>query len=104
MQPFATVIAGDFNTDAVVDQADLDLVLLNWGGETATPPEGWLALDQLVGDVIDQSELDLVLLNWGNMAGGGVANTTITTPEPSTALMLCMAVLAMLWRRFVKCR
>ncbi len=96
--PFTAFISGDFNGDGVVDQADLDLVLLNWGGDTASPPGGWRALEQLVGDVIDQSELDLVLLNWGNTAGGA-ANTTLTTPEPSSLVLLAMALVALLGRR-----
>ncbi len=95
---FTTFISGDFNGDGIVDQADLDLVLLNWGGETASPPGGWLALDQLVGDVIDQSELDLVLLNWGS-AAAATSGTLTATPEPSSFVSLALGVVFLLARR-----
>ena len=70
---------GDFNGDGLVSQADLDLVLLNWGRDTQAVgvPEGWQR--QLPTGVIGQGQLDTVLLNWG--AGEGPA--TLTIPEPA---------------------
>jgi hypothetical protein len=81
-------LPGDYNDSGVVEQADLDLVLLNWGDVLISPGEfGWTN-DLPVGP-IDQEELDGVLLNWGNMAAalGGSASV----PEPST-FVLVMAV------------
>ncbi len=57
------VFPGDFNGDGQVTQADMDLVLLNWGA-TVRPP-GFVAIEQWDGR-ITQNELDAVNLNWGN--------------------------------------
>lgn len=57
-------IVGDYNADDIVSQADLDLILLNWGDTTL--PDGWVASNQFTDDLISQNELDGVLLNWGN--------------------------------------
>jgi hypothetical protein len=86
-------ILGDYNGNGTVEQADLDLVLLNWGQSGV--PGGWI--NDLPEGNIDQAELDGVLLNWGNMAALGGANV----PEPSTwAIMLLGCVIcARLYRR-----
>jgi hypothetical protein len=55
-------IIGDYNSNGTVEQADLDLVLLNWGQPGV--PAGWT--NDLPEGNIDQAELDGVLLNWGN--------------------------------------
>ena len=84
-------LSGDFNGDSIVAQADLDLVLLNFG-ET-TRPEGWLAVDQITGS-ISQDELDRVLLNFGEVdletlnRIAAVTGSLATVPEPSAALFL----------------
>jgi hypothetical protein len=81
--------AGDYNGNGVVEQADLDLVLLNWG--QAGTPNGWTN-DLPEGD-IDQEELDGVLLNWGN------AGSVAAVPEPSTLILLVsLAACALLGR------
>jgi hypothetical protein len=73
-------IMGDYNGNGTVEQADLDLVLLNWG--TSGVPGGWT--NDLPDGNIDQAELDGVLLNWGNMAALG---SDASVPEPSTLLL-----------------
>ena len=75
-------ITGDYDGNGFVSQADLDLVLLNWGESTL--PEGWLAVDQFDGVAISQNELDGVLLNWGS--GASVA----AVPEPASGLCLLL--------------
>jgi hypothetical protein len=55
-------VEGDFNANGRVEQADLDLVLLNWGTALNQP---W------VDGSVDQAELDRVLLNWGETGGTG---------------------------------
>ena len=35
-------IVGDYNGSGQVEQADLDLVLLNWGGDVPPDPAGWV--------------------------------------------------------------
>jgi hypothetical protein len=89
-------LTGDYNGNGRVEQADLDLVLLNWGQSTADPGSlGWT--NDLPDGAIDQAELDKVLLNWGNtpMAGGAAS-----VPEPATwALALSTALLGLVSRR-----
>jgi hypothetical protein len=85
-----TGIPGDYNGNGQVEQADLDLVLLNWGADGAVPPDDWI--NDLPVDTIDQAELDGVLLNWGNMAALG---SSAGVPEPSGMWLtfLCIAAL-----------
>jgi hypothetical protein len=80
------VLEGDYNADEAVDQADLDLVLLNWGSATPPIPRGWV--NDLPDGLIDQRELDSVLLNWGISFAASAAIAT-AVPEPfSLALAL----------------
>lgn len=81
--PFAPTVMGDYSGDGFVSQADLDLVLLNWG-DTVLPAgfdpdavSGGNSFDNLMS----QNELDGVLLNWGNGAPSDAA-----IPEPTTML------------------
>jgi hypothetical protein len=81
---------GDYNANGIVEQADLDLVLLNWGDQTPPAPSGWLV--DLPSGAIDQAELDGVLLNWG-------ATASSSSPEPSTlALIALAACVAAAWQ------
>jgi hypothetical protein len=75
-------IPGDYNGNGRVEQADLDLVLLNWGTALAQP---W------VDGSVDQAELDGVLLNWGN-TGGLTAAAGI--PEPASIVIAASLVAA----------
>lgn len=86
------LLTGDLNGDGFVSQADLDLVLLNWG-DTVTA--GVAGLGDGTGDgFIAQGDLDLVLLNWGD---GTLPILSI--PEPATAGLLLMGALALIRRR-----
>jgi hypothetical protein len=80
--------SGDFNNNGTVEQADLDLVLLNWGAEATPPPTGWL--NNFPSGLIDQQELDAVLVNWGNTSAEA---TAVTVPEPSTTVLLVAAAM-----------
>ncbi|MEL7087301.1 MAG: hypothetical protein AAGL98_02485 [Planctomycetota bacterium] len=82
----ASFLTGDYNGDGFVSQADLDLVLLNWGN--AALPSGWAAADQFDGVQISQNELDGVLLNWGN----GNPPDLNAIPEPGTATAVVVLV------------
>lgn len=93
--PDSTFLAGDYNADGFVSQADLDLVLLNWG-ETAVPAdfdEGSLEGGGPFDGLLSQNELDGVLLNWGNGA------SPMTVPEPGSLALLTLAGAASLTRR-----
>ncbi|MEM7627521.1 MAG: hypothetical protein AAF333_18140 [Planctomycetota bacterium] len=83
----AGFIDGDYNGDGFVSQADLDLVLLNWGNSVI--PAAWLATEQFDGVLVGQNELDGVLLNWGD----GTPPAFSLIPEPSSLTVI--AVLAL---------
>ena len=99
------LLTGDYNGNDAVEQADLDLVLLNWGDTLADPADiGWV--NDLPDGAIDQAELDKVLLNWGNMPMMGAA---ASVPEPATWALGLLASAAVLWmhrmqRRSRSCR
>jgi hypothetical protein len=84
---FQQAVPGDYNNSGQVEQADLDLVLLNWGNAAMPIPDGWI--NDLPAGLIDQAELDGVLLNWGNALAGATS-----VPEPSTAALLALALVA----------
>ena len=78
-----TALVGDYNGNGAVEQADLDLVLLNWGGAGSPPPAGWV--NDLPDGLIDQGELDGILLNWGNSSpASGIASAV---PAPSSLVL-----------------
>jgi hypothetical protein len=86
----------DYDASGLVEQADLDLVLLNWGSELLDPAAaGWI--NDLPQGPIDQAELDKVLLNWG------AASTLIAAavPEPSTLPLCVLGTLGLLLLRAV---
>jgi len=99
---YATVpkpIAGDYNNSGTVEQGDLDLVLLNWGGSANPTPAGWI--NDLPTGFVDQDELDGVLLNWGQSASqGSVLKAAFPAmqrvPEP-TAMGLAAISFAFVW-------
>jgi hypothetical protein len=76
-------IPGDYSGNGLVEQADLDLVLGNWGAEAGDVPATWV--NDLPTGFVDQAELDKVLGNWG--AQGALGNAA-GVPEPSTIAML----------------
>ncbi|MEM7627380.1 MAG: hypothetical protein AAF333_17430 [Planctomycetota bacterium] len=79
-----SVLLGDYNGDGFVSQADLNLVLLNWGA-SVVPPE-WINLDQFDGEQVSQNELNAVLLNWGQ--GTPPVPGVAAVPEPTGAAWL----------------
>jgi glucose/arabinose dehydrogenase len=79
----ATGLVGDYNGNGFVEQADLDLVLLNWGADASVPPSGWV--HDLPTETVSQRELDRVLLNWGAVNPGAVGVAAV--PEPCSHLL-----------------
>jgi hypothetical protein len=95
-------IPGDYNGNGQVEQADLDLVLINWGDEAIhIRPLGHSWISDPPSGLVDQDELDRVLLNWGNAAGQTRVTTTGGVPEPATfaIIAICVGVLCQLRQR-----
>ena len=95
LEAVTAMLAGDYDGDGLVAQADLDLVLLNWGVHTgvAGVPAGWEY--DLPDGMVGQAELDAVLLNWGQVAGFNDSGRSI--PEPTTAVGLVLS--SVVWPR-----
>jgi hypothetical protein len=92
-------LSGDYNGDGTVEQADLDLVLANWGQELINPTaSGWQS--NLPTGPIDQHELDKVLLGWGSTAAPASA---AAISEPTTLVLLLIAI-AICWRCSLRLR
>lgn len=88
-------LAGDFNGNNAVEQADLDLVLGNWG--SASKPASFVGNTAGLSDAVDQDELDAVLGNWGSATASPILGP-VSVPEPA-ALGLSLAGLALMARR-----
>ena len=88
--------AGDFNLDGVVDNADMDIWKMNFGGGT-----DWQMGDANYDGVINGLDRDLWQQNLGKPAlqGSGAA---AAVPEPGTLAMLVAGLIGLLayaWRR-----
>ena len=70
----------------MVEQADLDLVLLNWGVHWPSAVSGWVN-DQPTDGMIDQDDLDGVFLHWGNTS---VSDRVV--PEPTSVMLALVGV------------
>ncbi len=91
---FLASIEGDYNDSGQVEQADLDLVLQNWGLDTgAFPiPTGWT--NDLPDGLIDQAELDGVLLNWGSTSAPQFSGAAVPEPGVAACLLACFGGIA----------
>jgi O-glycosyl hydrolase len=89
-------LVGDFDGDGQVAQADLNLVLQNWG--LSGTPDGWISggPEGFVG----QEELNLVLQNWGASQYPDLSGLPV--PEPSVAAVLLVGVAGLGRRRTVQ--
>jgi hypothetical protein len=75
-------LPGDYNGNGLVEQADLDLVLGNWGRAADAVSQTWIR--QPPAGIVDQDELDAVLSNWGRQAAP--ASTSANVGAKAAAL------------------
>ena len=82
---------GDANGDGLVDDADLSLLLANWGQDATGDPDGGVSRGEfnLIAPV-DDADLSLLLSNW---TGAGAV------PEPATLGLIAMGIGLPLSRR-----
>jgi len=81
-------LVGDYNGDGQVEQADLNLVLGNWGRDTSKQSiPGWN--NDLPAGFVDQSELNAVLNYWGSASAPNLSLSSI--PEPASVLTFAIA-------------
>ncbi|MEM9753213.1 MAG: PEP-CTERM sorting domain-containing protein [Planctomycetota bacterium] len=86
---------GDFTADGQVEQADLNLVLNNWGlNLTGNLPAEWVR-DFPIG-FVDQAELNSVFNNWGGLVASDFRG--IAVPEPATLAGAALAAMGLLKR------
>lgn len=97
VQYSAGALPGDFNNNGSVENADLTLLLNNWGKAIPPVPPGWTG-DQPIGPAIDNGELTSLLNNWGNSVGSS-ATVAGSVPEPATGLLLLLGMAMFALRR-----
>ena len=95
-----TTLPGDANLDLRVEDADLSLLLTNFGNINAAWTEG-----DFTGDgVVDDADLSLLLTNFGGdvrslFTSSGLSTNIATIPEPTTLTLLSLGGLLLRWRQ-----
>ena len=88
------VLIGDANLDGVVNDADLSLLLANWGQDATGDPDGGWGRGEFndpPAAPVDDSDLSLLLANW--------TGARAAVPEPATLSMLALGGLLAARRR-----
>jgi hypothetical protein len=80
----ASVLAGDYNHNGIVDAADYTV----WRDSLGRTGAG-LAADGNGNGIVDQADFNVWKSNFGNHSGRGAA---AAVPEPNTAFLLIFAV------------
>ena len=84
-------VAGDYNSNGVVDAADY-VVWRNTNGQNVTPGTG---ADGNGDGAVNASDYTFFRARFGNTSGSGVGSGAGAVPEPTTAVLVLMACLAM---------
>ncbi len=81
-------VAGDYNGNGVVDEADYVLWRDTLGATGIA-----LAADGNNNGTIDSGDFDIWRNNFGRQIGSGAAESVATVPEPSAEVLLCVGLL-----------
>lgn len=88
------VLAGDYNNNGVVDAADYTV----WRNMVGQSGDG-LAADGDLSGTVDGADFDLWQASFGAPSGGAGALSRGAVPEPSSLLLLAIAIGALFgWR------
>lgn len=85
--------AGDFNSSGSVGDADLTLLLSNWGATVPPTPVGWTSNAPTAPNVGD-NELTALLSTWGTSA-----SSSVSIPEPTAAVLGLIGLACLSFRR-----
>lgn len=89
----ACSIAGDFNCNGSVENADLTLLLNNWAAAVPPTPAGWDG-PAPTAPAIDNDELTSMLNTWGQTQGTGSS-----VPEPSAMVLFVLGLAGVATKR-----
>ncbi len=95
-----TTLPGDANLDLQVEDADLSLLLTNFGNTGAAWTEG-----DFTGDgIVDDADLSLLLTNFGGdvrslFSSTGLSTNAATIPEPATVWLMSLGCMLLGHRR-----
>ena len=84
---------GDFSCNGTVENADLTLLLNNWGHTVPPVPAGWLGNPQPTAPAIDNDELTALLNNWGHHTPGAGAGAAV--PEPGSIVLAAIGLIGL---------
>ncbi len=95
-----TTLPGDANLDLQVEDADLSLLLTNFGNTDAP----WTAGDFTGDGIVDDADLSLLLTNFGGdvrspFSSTGLSINVVTIPEPATLTLFSLGCLLLARRR-----
>ncbi len=83
-------VTGDYNDDGIVDAADLNLVLFDWGLDASAD---WINERPII-DAVGANELNGVLFNWNVSPTAPSASAAFTAvPEPDGRLLMAVVFL-----------
>jgi hypothetical protein len=89
-------LAGDYNASGAVEQADLDLVLQNWGELSPPVPFDWV--QDVPKGLVGQAALDGVLMHWGDV----LPQSTNAGQVPEPAAWWVLLALLPLFLRLIR--
>jgi hypothetical protein len=85
-------LPGDFDNSGAVGNADLTLLLDNWGEDVPPTPAGWLGIAPTAPGV-GNDELTALLDGWGDTLSGSGAFSAAAVPEPNAVLLAIFAAI-----------